>query len=48
MKPKSLIYITTVALILPLFGFAGAKNSSNVKLDQPVQVAGTQLPAGQY
>ena len=48
MKPKSLIYVTTAVLMLSLFSFAGAKNSSDVNFDQPVRVAGTQLAAGQY
>ena len=33
---------------VPALGFAASKNSANVSLDQPVNVAGTQLAPGQY
>jgi hypothetical protein len=48
MKAKSLPYLMTVLLMLPLFAFAGSKNSSNLNLEQLVKVAGTQLSPGQY
>lgn len=47
MNSKSLIAAATVFLI-PSLAFAGPKKSANVKLDQPVNVAGTQLEPGQY
>jgi hypothetical protein len=47
MKSKSLIAVAMVFLI-PSLAFAGPKKSADVVLDQPVNVAGTQLTPGQY
>ena len=47
MKSKSL-FAAAVVILAPALAFAGSKTSANVKLDQPVTVAGTQLAAGQY
>jgi hypothetical protein len=47
MKSKSLSAAAMVFLT-PALAFAGPKNSANVKLDQPVKVADTQLASGQY
>ena len=47
MKSTSLFIVSTVFLI-PALAFAGQKNSANVLLDQPVNVAGTQLAPGNY
>ena len=33
---------------IPALAFAAPKNSANLKLDQPVKIAGTQLAPGQY
>lgn len=47
MKSKALFALATMGLV-PGLAFAAAKHSANVELDQPVEVAGTQLATGQY
>lgn len=47
MKSKSLI-AAAIVLLTPVLAFAGPKNSAKVELNQPVNVAGTQLTPGQY
>lgn len=47
MKSKSLSAAATLFLI-PALAFAAPKNSTNLHLEQPVTVAGTQLAPGQY
>lgn len=47
MKSKVLL-ATSMMFLVPALAFAGSKNSANVNLQQPVEVAGTQLAAGQY
>ena len=47
MKSKSL-FIAAMVFLIPALAFAGQKNSANVQLDRPVQVAGTQLAPGNY
>lgn len=48
MKSRSLLFFVSMSFLLPVFGFAASTNSSNVQLDQPVKVAGTQLAPGRY
>jgi hypothetical protein len=48
MKLKALLFVFAMVLLVPAGAFAGEKNSVNIQLDQPVQVAGTQLVAGHY
>ena len=47
MNPKYLFAAALISLT-PVLALAGAKDSANVELDQPVKVAGTQLASGQY
>lgn len=47
MKSKSL-FTAAMVFLIPALAFAGQKNSANVQLDRPVQVAGTQLAPGNY
>jgi hypothetical protein len=47
MKSKSL-FIAAMVFLIPALAFAGQRNSANVQLDHPVQVAGTQLGPGNY
>jgi hypothetical protein len=47
MKSKSLLTAGMV-LLVPSLAFAGPKKSANVELNQSVEVAGTQLAAGDY
>lgn len=47
MKSKILLAAAMVFAV-PALAFAASKNSANVRLDQPVVVAGTQLAPGQY
>jgi len=47
MKSKSSIAAAMVFLI-PALALAGPKNCANLRLDQPVTVAGNQLAPGQY
>ena len=46
MKSKSLLVCAIV--LTPVLAFAKTKDSANVDLDQAVEVAGAQLPSGQY
>lgn len=47
MKSKSL-FAAAMVLLIPSLAFAGPKKSADIVLDQPVNVAGTQLEPGQY
>jgi hypothetical protein len=47
MKSKTL-FTSSMMFLVPALAFGGTKNSANVNLDQPVEVAGTQLTPGQY
>jgi len=47
MKSKSL-FTAVMVLAAPALVFAAPKNSANLNLDHPVNVAGTQLAPGQY
>jgi hypothetical protein len=47
MKSKS-SFAAAMVFLIPALTFAGAKNSANLKLDQSVTVAGSQLAPGQY
>ena len=46
MKSKHLLLAAIV--LTPVLAFAKANDAANVDLDQPVEVAGAQLPSGQY
>jgi len=46
MKSKSLLVAAIV--LTPILAFARSKDSANVDLNQSVEVAGAQLPSGQY
>ncbi len=46
MKSKSLL--VAAIMLTPVLAFAKTKDSANVDLDQSVEVAGAQLPSGQY
>jgi hypothetical protein len=48
MKFRSLFAVAAMGFLIPALAFAGSKNSTNLQLDQPVTVAGTQLAPGQY
>ena len=37
-----------MVFLIPALTFAGAKNSANLQLDQPVTVAGSHLAPGRY
>jgi hypothetical protein len=47
MKSK-ILFAAAMVFSVPALAFAASKNSANVSLDQPVNVAGTQLAPGQY
>ena len=47
MKSKTLLTLTMLTMI-PAFAFAKQRDSATVQIYQPVQVAGAQLPSGQY
>jgi hypothetical protein len=47
MKSKS-SFAAAMVFLIPALTFAGAKNSANLQLDQPVTVAGSHLAPGQY
>lgn len=47
MKSKS-TFAAAMVFLIPALTFAGPRNSANLKLDEPVRVAGSQLAAGQY
>jgi len=47
MKSK-ILFAAAMVFAVPALAFAASKNSANVSLDQPVNVAGTQLAPGQY
>jgi len=45
---SSLLKVVVLALALGSTAFAATANKGNVRVSVPVQVAGTQLPAGDY
>jgi hypothetical protein len=45
---STMLFAAAMMLFVPTLAFAGSKNTANVKLDQPVKVADTQLAPGQY
>jgi hypothetical protein len=47
MKSK-ILFAAAMVFAVPVLALAAPKNSANVSLDQPVNVAGTQLAPGQY
>ena len=47
MKSK-VLFATSMMFLAPALAFAGSKNSINLNLEQPVEVAGTQLAPGHY
>lgn len=47
MKSKSL-FVAALMFLTPVLASAKTKDSGNVELSQPVEVAGTQLAPGQY
>jgi hypothetical protein len=47
MKSKAL-FAASMLFLIPGLAFAGPKNSGNIKLEQPVEIGGTQLAPGQY
>jgi hypothetical protein len=47
MKSKS-SFAAAMVFLIPALTFAGAKNSANLQLDQPVTVAGSHLAPGRY
>jgi hypothetical protein len=47
MKSK-ILFAAAMVFSVAALAFAASKNSANVSIDQPVNVAGTQLAPGQY
>jgi uncharacterized protein YcnI len=47
-KMKSKPFLVAAIMLTPILAFARTKDSANVDLNQPVEVAGAQLPSGQY
>ena len=47
-KMKSKHLLLAAIVLTPVLAFAKTKDSANVDLNQPVEVAGAQLPSGQY
>jgi hypothetical protein len=47
MKSK-ILFAAAMVLTVPALAFAASKNSANVSLDRPLDVAGTELAPGQY
>jgi hypothetical protein len=47
MKPNS-SYAVAMVFLIPALALAGPRNSANLQLDHPVNVAGSQLAPGQY
>jgi len=45
---KSKPFLVAAIMLTPILAFARTKDSANVDLNQPVEVAGAQLPSGQY
>ena len=48
MMKSKILFAAAMVFSVPALAFAASKNSANLSLDRPVDVAGTQLAPGQY